>query len=319
MHNLRHFYYQNKEKIWKVVLIVAFILGIIYFLNYLTEENEDIDNNILVTNQQSVYKDEENKTYISNKSLMSGQNVTESEAKKIDNTVSKFLEYCKNENFEQAYEMLSTDCKQNEFNNIQTFKERYASKKFDKNAIYEIEKWINDTYKVSISKDILSTGKVNNEKQVEYITIVNENSEQKLNIDSYIGQKKINKEKTQNNVKITAVSKKAYIDYEIYNFTIENLSNKTIKLDSLENIGTMYLVDSNDNRYHAYTNEILEQDLEIKGNHSLDINIKYANPYSSRVTINKIVFENIILDYIKYMNTENLKSFQDTCKVEINL
>lgn len=317
MHNLRHFYYQNKEKIWKVVLIIAFLLGIIYFLN--GQSVEKSNQNSYTSNNNVNYSDEQNKTYISDKSPMSGGTVTEKEVQKINNTVSKFLQYCKNGKVEEAYNMLSGDCKE-EYNTLEKFKEKYLKTRFDKNSIYEIEKWIKDTYKITISKDLLSTGDINsNEKQTEYITIVEENSEEKLNINSYIGKTEMNKEETQKDIKISVISKEVYLDHEIYELKIENLSNKTIKLDSLENIGTMYLKDSSGNKYNAYTNEILEQNIEIKSKQEINISIKYAKNYSNRNTSEGLVFENIILDYIKYKTSKDKEKFEEICEVTIEL
>lgn len=316
MHNLRHFYYQNKEKIWKVVLIIAFLFGILYFLN--KNAVKDSNENLYASNSSNTnYSDEQNKTYISDKSAISGKTVTQQDVEKINNTISKFLQYCKNDNVEQAYNMLSNNCKENGYNTLEKFKEKYLKSRFDKNSIYEIEKWINSTYKVSISKDLLATGNAkDNNKITEYITIVTENSEQKLNINSYIGEQELNKETSENSIRITAVSKKIYMDYEIYDFKIENLSNKTIKIDTLQKIGTMYLEDSYGNKYNAYAHEILEQDLEINSKQKLDISIKYANTYSGSRTIKKIVFGNIILDYVKYKTAEDI---DDIFKLTINL
>jgi hypothetical protein len=319
MHNLRHFYYQNKEKIWKVVLFIAFLLGIIYFLN--RNVGEDSNKNLYTSNSSNTnYMDEQNKTYISDKSAISGGTVKQEEVKQVNNTISRFLQYCKSGEAEQAYNMLSNNCKENGYNTLDKFKEKYIKSKFDKDSIYEIEKWIDRTYKISISKDILATGNVNdNTKITEYITIVTENSEEKININSYIGEEVINKGTTQNNVRITALSKKIYMDYEIYDFKIENLSNKTIKIDTLQKIGTLHLEDKNGNKYNAHAHEILEQDLEINSKQQLNISIKYANTYSSNRKIKKIVFKNVILDYVKYKAVDNIEKFEDICELAINL
>ena len=316
MHNLRHFYYQNKENIWKVVLIIAFLLWIIYFINnsYNTEEKL---NNVSSTQANNMYFDNENKTYISDKAAISGSTISKTEVNKINNTINKFLQYCKNGNVQEAYNMISADCKENEYKALEKFNEKYIKDKFGKESIYQIEKWINDTYKISISEDPLATGQANNNKIVEYITIVEENNQEKLNISSYIGTKQINKQAVQNEVKITAISKKTYMDYEIYNFTIENLSNNTIKINSLKKSGTMYLEDSDGNKYNAYGHEIIEDELEIKSKSKFNINIKYANTYSDKTNIEKIVFEDIILDYIKYKKSENINDFEDMCKLTI--
>ena len=319
MHNLRHFYYQNKEKIWKVVLIIAFILGLIYFLDSraIEKNNKNLETS---NNNEEIYSNEEDKTYISEKSPMSGGTVTEQEAERINSTITKFLKYCKEESYEQAYNMLSADCKQNHYNTLEQFQTKYIKSKFNKDDVYEIEKWIGNTYKISISKDLLATGDVNNNpKKVEYITIVKENSEEKLNINGYVGSREINKSQTQNNVKITVISKKTYMDYETYELKIENFSNKTIKVDSLEGTETIYLEDASGNHYNAYMHEIFEDDLEIRSKHKNTINIKFANSYSARTSIRKVVFENILLDYVKYKTTENKEEFNDICEVAIDL
>lgn len=49
----------------------------------------------------------------------------------------------------------------------------------------------------------------------DYITIVNENGQTKLNINSYIGKQQINKTQESNNVKIKVVETNVYFDYSI--------------------------------------------------------------------------------------------------------
>ena len=53
MHNLRRFYYQNKNKIWRIIAIIAFILIIIKFLNYIVKvKNEKTTgNSIIISNK----------------------------------------------------------------------------------------------------------------------------------------------------------------------------------------------------------------------------------------------------------------------------
>lgn len=316
MHNLRRFYYQNKEKIWKVVLIVAALLGLIYFLNYTTVERSKQNNSNQVIESQS-YSDEENKTYISDKSAITGENITSEDAQKINNTVSKFLQYCKNENYEEAYNMISSDCKEKKYPTVDKFTEKYIKTKFGKDKVYEIEEWIGNTYRVSISEDILATGNVGNTKKiVEYITIVKENSENKLNINNYVGQKDIGKEITKNNVRITVIKKDIYMDYEIYDFKVENLSSKTIKLDAFEKTSSMYLEDTKGNQYNAYSHEIFEDELVILPKRTFEISIKFSNAYASNRTIETIVFSNLILDYDEY---ENEPKSEDLSEFVINL
>ena len=319
MHNLRHFYYQNKEKIWKSIGVIVFILGIIYYLNYLVGKENSENFNTLGNAEGSVYENQDNQTYISDKSAIFGEKVTENEVEKINNTISKFLQYCKNGNTQEAYNMISEDCKQNQYNTLEKFEQRYIKTKFTNADVYEIENWISDTYKITISEDILATGNINGEKQIEYITIVKEDSIEKLNVNEYIGKYEINKTVTDNEIRITVVNQKVYLDYEEYEFKIENLSNKTIKLDSLDNTGTMYLETTAGVKYNSYSHELYPEDLEIISKNTANIAIKFARPYSKDTNIKNIIFENIILNYPEYKMTKDKSAYTDILKYKIKL
>ena len=318
MHNLRRFYYSNKNKIWKVVLIIAFLLGIIYLLDDTAVERKN-NEKIYTKPDKLIYENDETQTYIEDKGVITGSIVTETEVKRINETISKFLQYCKNKNIQEAYNMLSADCRENEYKTLEKFEKKYINQKFTMNDIYEIQSWMGNTYRINISEDMLITGEINNKRKIEYITIVNEDGQQKLNINGYIGERNIAKEFQDKNLQITVVNKNSYMDYEIYNFKIKNLSNKTIRLDTLQKIGTMYLEDYNGNKYNAYAHEIFDSNIEIRPEEEINISITYANAYSARVTIKNIVFKNIIMDYAEYMNSEDKKNYKGFYEVTIKL
>lgn len=319
MHNLRRFYYNNKDKIWKVVLITAFLLGMIYLLDSTAIDriNEKTKNKEIESDE--IYTNIDMQTYIEKESAISGSTITKTEVEKINKTISEFLQYCKNGNIQEAYDMLSTDCKENHYKTLDEFDERYVKKKYSKDNVFKIQKWINNMYKVSITTDMLSSGVVNANEKIEYITIIEEGTEKKLNVNEYVGQININKQMSQNNMEVTVIKKQMYKDYEIYEFKIKNLSDKTIMLDSLQKIGTMYLEDLNNIKYNAYGHEIFEQSLIIKPKEETNISIKYANPYTTRVNIKQIVFENIISDYITYKKEENKKQYEGINEIIIKL
>ena len=81
----------------------------------------------------------------------------------------------------------------------------------------------------------------------------------------------------------------------------------------------MNLKDSNGNKYNAYAHEILEDNLEVKTKGTVNISIKFAKTYSSTATIKKIVFENVIKDYLEYVNTKNKEDYKDIIELEIDL
>lgn len=320
MHNLRHFYYQNKEKIWKVILITVFVLGVIYFLNYLVGK-EAKKGNTLSSNNNSTYYNEDRNTYVLGNTAISGQELTQKDVEKIDNIIGQFLEYCKNGRVEEAYNMLSEDCKTNRYNSLEKFDKQYVKTKFGAHKTFEVQKWEGNTYRITISEDALATGNINNSVKIEeYITIQEEDKENRLNINGYIGNQKINKQTEANNIKITALSKDVYMDYEIYKLKVENLSNKQIKMDTLEETDSIYIKDEAKNKYLAYMHELLEDELVIDEKQTSEIEIKFANTYKFSKRMTQLVFENMILDYNRYRNEkDDSKKSQNVYNFTINL
>ena len=261
MHSLRHFYYQNKEKIWKVILVTALVLAIIYLLNNFEKYNKGESSN--ESNNRYQYNDE--KIYIEKESAVSGETIRTNEVTQINETIAEFLDKCKAAKYEEAYNMLSPECKEIKYNTLAKFIQQYVNKKFEPNQTYSIQKWEGSTYKVEISQDILTSGDINTEKKVlEYITIVDKEGAKKLNINEYIGRRNVNAKHKENNVEFTIVSKEVYMDYEIYKLKIGNFSNNTIKIDAFEDTDSIYINDESGNKYNAHKNELLEHELVVK-------------------------------------------------------
>lgn len=83
--------------------------------------------------------------------------------------ISKFINYCNNNKIEEAYEMLSEKCKKEKYNNIKQFKNQYIDKVFDIYIYdYKIIKH-NNQYKVNLTQDIISTGRIDSVKEEIYL------------------------------------------------------------------------------------------------------------------------------------------------------
>lgn len=110
MHNLRRLYYQNKYKIWGIIIFIVLILLVIQVLNKLVEYSneqslkEATANNI---NNNQTNKDNQNKdTYISSdRSSVTGEIINNSMLEKASNTIENFISACNNGNIEQAYNL----------------------------------------------------------------------------------------------------------------------------------------------------------------------------------------------------------------------
>ena len=314
MGNLRRYYYANKTKIWRGVLIVAFILVIIQVLNYFQGKKNTKVNNVSKTNTINTITN--NTSLTTDKSALGTGSVSENQLKSDINIIDGFLSLCNNKKFEEAYKLVSTDCKNNLFTTYEIFKTTYCDKIFNTYKTYTTENWSGNTYRVKITEDPLATGKTSNDMAIqEYMTIVDENKEKKLNINNYIGRKKINAEKTKNNIKIEVVSSDTYTEYEVYNIRVTNNSEKTIYLDDGEKTSTIYIEDSNELKYNAASGEIIYSTLKIKPGSTVEYAIKYTNTYRANRKINKLVFENLILNYDEYI--KNTEQYKDVIKFEV--
>ena len=79
------------------------------------------------------------------------------------------------------------------------------------------------TYKITYYEDnLLATGGTGaNNNFEDYITIINQDGERKLNINNFIKNQEINKTQVTNNIEITIKSKKVYRSYEQYKIAIK--------------------------------------------------------------------------------------------------
>ena len=314
MGNLRRYYYANKTKIWRGILIVAFILVIIQVLNYFVGRKNTNKTNTASNNISTNIT--ENTSLTTNKSALGAGAVSENKLKDDIKIIDDFLNLCNNKKFEDAYKLLSTDCKNNVFNTYEIFKKTYCDKIFNTYKTYTSENWSDNTYKVRITEDPLATGKTSSDMSIQdYMTIVDENNEKKLNINNYIGRNKINAVNTQNNIKIEVLSSDTFTEYEVYNIRVTNNSDKTIYLDDGEKTSTIYIEDSNGLKYNAASGEIIYSTLKIKPGSTIEYAIKYTNTYRASRKINKLVFANLILDYDKYI--KNPTNYNEGIKYEV--
>ena len=183
MHKFMRFVRQNKKKIIKVALIVAFLFGCLQLLNYVAKSNE---NQIEIkSNNKSDIKNETNGAIVSDKSALSGGSVSTTEIKKVSSKIEEFVGYCNEHDVEKAYDMLSDSCKEELYPSQEYFEENYYNQVFEKGKkTYSIENWTGNTYIVKFKGDLLATGKSSDGfTYQDYITI--DEKEKKLNINKY--------------------------------------------------------------------------------------------------------------------------------------
>ena len=239
--------------------------------------------------------------------------------------LDKFFTYCVNHNPEKAYELLSTDIKNNIYQSEALFENLYYKSKFEGNKQYSFQAWTtrsnsSNTYQVKIFDDMLSTGKVDSGYVEDYVTVIKEDDTYKLNISNYIGKNRIMSEVTkvkQNDIiSMQVINQYIYKDYQTFDVAVRNDSNSAILLDTRENTKATYLVDSNGIKYEAILYENNINDLIIGSNQVKKIQIKFNVVNRDDLEVKSINFDNIVLNYEQYKLKNQEK---DVGNIEIKL
>lgn len=153
----------------QIVVIVAVITGIILAIQGLDYyyKIKNTNNNVTIS--------EESKTTLPNIDIEKNK-----ENKKI---INQFVNYCNDGNIEEAYQMISTNCKIEKFKDINTFKKNYIEKVFKIKQDIQISRMQDASYEITYTDDaLLSGGKGKNEKK-DYVYIISENDGDKISIN----------------------------------------------------------------------------------------------------------------------------------------
>jgi len=286
MHNLIRFYYRNRYKIWGIIIAIILLIVIIQILNgMLAKQNKREIDSIMKNNvsQNTTISTNKNEIYFStDESKITKDKVNETDLKKAKTIIEDFVGKCNDKDIEGAYNLLSEDCKKEYYQNIEKFQNYYYNSNFgNSRKLVTIENWILDTYRIRIRDDMMSTGKVSELSTEDYYTVVKENDEYKLNINSFISKKEINKNQTVDNIKFNVLSVRTFMDYEIYTIKVENGTENNIILDSKKDSKSIYFEDTKENKYYVYTNELSDALLKVNKGFSTQIEIKVFNGYKS--------------------------------------
>ena len=289
MEKIKSLYNQNRKIFWIVILTIIAVIALIQALNnYYKNDTKDESSstNIGTTTYNA-----------NNYSVVTQEEIDSDVSDNSDYLLKSFFDYCNNGEIENAYNLLSTDCKEELYSTLDDFKQRYYNVVFTEKRSYDSALWITtserNTYRVEIMADLLATGQKEYMPIEDYYTIVYENGEYKLSINNYIAKENIDVSKTQNDVTINVVSKKMYKDYETYEIEVENNTGNNLIFNTKENTDSIYLQDENKLKYIAFLNEIPDSALEISDGINKTIKMKFNRTYKPNIDINKIVFGDI--------------------------
>lgn len=289
MSRLSSSYNQNRQMVWLIVLIVVAIIVLIHIINGFVSKNDNVQNTV---------EQEKNEVVTNNKNYSV---ITQTEIKNnVSYVIVEFLKYCNNHEIENAYNMLSDECKEVLYPSIEDFTNKYFNKLFVEKQTYVYQAWITSngsyTYRVDFIEDMLATGKIATSSITDYYTIVEQNGEYKLNINKFIGIEEINKLETKNDITLIISRKRIYMNYETYEIEINNNSKNEMMLDGLQDPDTVYVENEKEQKYYWYSHEMIEEDVYVKGMQKQKIEVKFNKEYKAENETIEIVFSNIVLD-----------------------
>lgn len=308
MNKLVRYWNQNRGKIIMALAIIAFIIILIQAVKDVLKNQED--------ERELVSKVEHTKPI---QSVITGQVISEETTDANMATVKQFVDYCNNKNYNEAFNMLSEDCK-NEFENeINNFINNFYNNVFSTKRTYKLELMFKKsnmyTYKITYyENNLLATGGSELNKNVEdYITVFKDDNESKISINGFITKEEINESQKIGDIEVIVNSKKVYRTYETYNITIKNYSGKRILINNSEKPDDICLVDQNGEEYASFINEIPVELLSLATGYQKNLDIKFNKGLNLYRTIEKVKFKNIILDYDAYYQNK------ETEKVDISV
>ena len=233
------------------------------------------------------------------------------------------MTFCKSAKIQEAYNLLSNECKEEMYSNINIFAETYYNPIFkERKRNVNIENWYGDIYKIDYTEDYLSTGRYDDSNTIrDYITVVvDSENKYKLNINKYIGRTEYNKTGKTGDFQVKIIRKDSYMEYEKYLFEVKNMYDHKVligRIEDEENVS--YLVDKNKIKYKAVVSELSEADLLLYEKQIKTIQIKYYNQFSSTRSIRELVFPNIYLNYQYYEDLYDKNNYSEFGNIKINI
>ena len=311
------FYNQNRKTIWLMIIVILFVLFIINALNnFYAKRSRSSDNS---TSQQL----NGNKTYVNeSQAMVQGQITSEKKQQEFGELMDEFLGYCNNNQVQEAYGLLSNNCREKLYPTQDAFYNEYYSKIFDSKKSYEFQLWsaIDKTYVylVKIFEDMLSTGIAGSQNYIqEYISIVEEGSQYRVSVGGLVKNIEYNDSSEKNGIKIEVVESDEYMDYTIYHLKVINNTTKNILLGLIDDENSINVEDNQGNEFNAGLMEQVEDDLIVGVNSTKDIEIRFNRSYSTQTEARRINFTNIIKDFDAF--NQDRQAYTDIVEITVNL
>ena len=133
-------YNQNRKTIWVVIIFIAFFVILLHTVfnilrTFKREEQQELLNSYYQSQTNSVINNSET-NHITNETEIPENITTSSSSKDI---INYFIKLCNENKIEEAYNIISNDCKEVLFPTINDFRNNYYNKVFTKQKTAKIE------------------------------------------------------------------------------------------------------------------------------------------------------------------------------------
>lgn len=295
-------YNRNRKIIWLWLIIAIFCIAIINLVQYAyMEQSRKLAES--ATNQISV-EEKENPSEVVDyneaaQSITAGGAVEEDVKDEVQGVLEQFVQYVTNKQIDQAYNLLTEDCKEILYPTLEGFEQKYCQDLYEK--IYDFQSWSSTdstyVYQVRFYDNMLSAGlDFTNHYLEDYITVLKKGDVYKVNIHNFVRADNIRKTAEANKVQFKVNNVETYLDYEIYEIEITNDSSKEIILDTREKDNSVYVKNSDGLKIQALLYENTDEELKIPAGETKTIKIKFNNTYNGEKRIISLGFSDIIID-----------------------
>lgn len=274
---IKHFFRKNKKIIFVIVIVWLFIFFINQVLKLYTPEPEIED------------------TYEPHVSVIdSSQKVPEKYQTNIEDLIEEYVNYCNNNDFDKAYNMLSKDCKEYAYPTYEDFIDHlkivmYTPKK------YSIQNYSNlddmYIYSISYTDDFLATGLTNTEYSYTEEKMAfkeNEDGQLEMSVGNFIKHENINLSTENEYLKIDVKDRIVNYATEEYTIRFTNRTNYDIIISDYVEENEITLSLSNEVRGAEQ-----HEDIVLGSNETKDVKIVFSKYVDDNDSSNFINFNNI--------------------------
>ena len=285
-------YNRNRKIIWIWLIIAIFCVAIINLVQYAyMEQSRKLAEK--AANQITIEEEKENPSEVVNyneaaQSITAGGAVDRDIRDEVQGVLEQFIQYVTNEQIEQAYGLLTEDCKEILYPTLEGFEQKYCQDLYHK--IYDFQSWSSTdntyVYQVRFYDNMLSAGlDLTNHYLEDYITVLKKGDVYKVNIHSFIKADNIRKTAESNKIQFKVNNVETYLDYEIYEIEVTNDSSKEIILDTREKDNSVYVKNSDGLKIQALLYENTDEELRLPAGESKTISIKFNNTFNGEKKI----------------------------------